>query len=451
MTACYTARHSSIQPSARFKVRGSAVTLSQWLGELETRHTKEIDLGLDRVLAVFERMQISSFLPYVITVAGTNGKGTTLQAISNGLSQAGLRVACYTSPHFHVFNERIVVNGRQVSDDVLVSAFEFVEHARAEISLSYFEFTTLAALYIFSESYAASNLDVAVLEVGLGGRLDAVNVVTPNIAIVTSIGLDHQDWLGDTVEQIAREKAGVFRKGSRNFVGESFPVTVIEELSRKGIVPQIYNDCFGRSVEGSTGPYLFNYKGGISRLDCVQDNDLPRNNLCLAMQACLVCLAERSIDIDNLVGLQGIANAVAKTSVPGRLEIVSKSPVTIFDVAHNGAAASMLAAYIDDRFCGSAPLLVFSCLKDKDIGDIVGAIGNRASHWYIAALDQVRAMSLSELESPINKAGYSVSSFNSIEDAYAAARVEALEQGRALIVFGSFYVLEALRDKVVEG
>ncbi|TNF36330.1 MAG: bifunctional tetrahydrofolate synthase/dihydrofolate synthase, partial [Gammaproteobacteria bacterium] len=206
---------------------GAARSLDHWLSLLETRHPSVIELGLDRIASVLQRMALPRLATHIITVAGTNGKGSTVACINALLVAQGMRTGVYTSPHLVRFNERIVIDGQPVDDDTLCAAFERIESVRGGISLTYFEFTTLAAFAVFADAA----LDAVVLEVGLGGRLDAVNAVDADIAVVTRIALDHQDWLGDSLEQIAAEKAGVMRAGKPAVIGQPAPPQSLREAA----------------------------------------------------------------------------------------------------------------------------------------------------------------------------------------------------------------------------
>lgn len=435
----------------------STRSLSAWLSDIEKRHPTEIDLGLDRVREVYDNLSLKNAMPRTVVVAGTNGKGSTVQALNNGLAALGLTVATYTSPHFHRFNERIRLNGKEVSDDELTLAFERVEQARGNTSLTYFEFTTLSAYVIFAERALAGELDVAICEVGLGGRLDAVNVIDADVSTVVSIGLDHQDWLGDTVEKIAHEKAGVFRAGKVSLIGESFPKSVELELRDKGIVAQRFGRDFGVVVADSSlyndelsdfgGAQMYNQSSSLTYFDAVADSTLPANNLCLAMQACIE-LVETADDWKALHHDFSLsAQAISSTSVFGRLELIDGEPLTLWDVAHNGAAAECLSEYVDSKFGDREVVAVFSCLKDKDIREIVSAINSCVASWYIAEIDNPRALPVSDIKSVFFEFDATLNSFDNLTSAYEAARDYARKVDAVLIVFGSFYVLEALRGK----
>lgn len=423
----------------------STRSLTAWLSDIEARHPKEIDLGLGRVRKVYDDLSLAEAMPKSVVVAGTNGKGSTVQSLCNGLSALGLTVATYTSPHFHRFNERIRLGGQEVSDDELVSAFERIEEVRGNTSLTYFEFSTLAAYVIFADRASAGELDVAICEVGLGGRLDAVNVLDADVSIVVSIGLDHQDWLGETVEKIAYEKAGVFRAGSVSLVGESFPECVELALRERGIDVQRYRRDFGL-VERDGLVQSYNKANSPVYFDAVADSPLPANNLCLAMQASIALIETRAEWKAIGHDFSLCAKAISSTSVPGRLEFVDGEPPVLWDVAHNGAAAECLSGHVESKFGTKNVIAVFSCLKDKDIHEIVSAMNTCVSSWYVAELDNSRALPLSSIRSKLTEFDATFHSFDHLEAAYLAAQDYARKADAVLIVFGSFYVLEALRE-----
>ncbi len=424
------------------------MTLSDWLSDLEQRHPTEIELGLDRVRLVFERLDLAGKMPFSIIVAGTNGKGSTLQGIANGLSALNLQVGTYTSPHLYRFNERVCLNGEPVDDGLLVWAFECVERAREDVSLTYFEFTTLAAFVIFQKGFEAGNLDAIVCEVGLGGRLDAVNILDGDVSIVSSIGLDHQEWLGDTLEKIAREKSGVFRVSKPALVGESFPQSVLDDLDRQGFSMTAFGKDFGL-YRHLNDTYTFNALSGALELNPCLTNSLPKNNLCLAMQACIIALESNEAWPDDFTSLSVCARAIANTSVAGRLQYVCDDPVTLFDVAHNEPAAAFLSAHLSEQHANMQVKAVFSCLKDKDIRAIVHCMSPAVNEWFIALLEGSRAMPVREIAQELKAVGARVSCFEDLKDAFEEASKKARDEDAMVLAFGSFYVLEAIGERTL--
>lgn len=434
-------------------------SLDDWLAFISETHVSEIELGLSRISAVYERMSIRSSLPCVITVGGTNGKGSTVAAIEKALLGQGLKVGAYTSPHIHTFNERVRINGANSSDQLLIDAFQSVERCREDTALTYFEYSTLAAFQVFASLNSGDGLDVVLCEVGLGGRLDAVNILDADIAVVTSIGLDHVDWLGNSVEGIAREKAGIFRSASVALVGETFPTTILRELESEFPKQKLLGRDFG-AFDGDS-KRQFNL---LTRLFNVEpfDSSLPLNNLMLALQACIELFdlmlgheaERRSSRIESMcvrllakpeVVFAELCKAIESCTLPGRVEVYSNKPLTILDVGHNAQAAQFLAEHISVKFQGARVFAVFSCLKDKDIHAILTPLLPVIDRWYVAPLTVERAFDRRELESAFNSLDTDVDFKGSIEDCMFVAQRDALAEGAVLLVFGSFYVVESAR------
>jgi len=364
------------------------MTLPQWLQWQETLHPREIDLGLDRVAVVADRMGVRLPARAVITVGGTNGKGSCVAMLEAVLLAAGYRVGAYTSPHLLRYNERIRINGKDIEDGGLCAAFQAVDDARGETTLSYFEFGTLAALRLFCDA----SLDVALLEVGLGGRLDAVNIVDPDVAMVTSIGIDHVQWLGDDRESIAREKAGIFRNG-RPAIGceVSPPVSLVQAARQIGApwfglgdqydyVPR--EDSWdwngpsggyaGLPLPALRGPHqLANAAGVLMALELLQDR-LP-------------------------VSVTAIHNGLQDVALPGRCQFVPGTVEMILDVSHNPHGAARLAEVLGLSRCTGRTHLVLGMLNDKDVGGFVAALSSSVDLWYPAGLDNPRGLSAEEL------------------------------------------------------
>ena len=423
-------------------------SLSAWLEYIESMHPVEIDMGLDRVRAVFHKLKVQSRLPYAVVIAGTNGKGSTLTAIQQGLSATGLRVGTYTSPHLYIFNERICLDGQYASDNQIVRAFELVEEARGDISLSYFEFTTLAAFVVFADLHL--ELDAIICEIGLGGRLDAVNVLDGDISAVVSIGLDHQDWLGDTLELIAKEKAGVFREDAINLVGASFSSEVLEGMRSRFDIDQ-YGAEFGLPIEGAKKSFHCGSKE--FQLDCVSNSPLPENNLSIAMQVSLAVLREQ--DLLSEASALCCAEAIRLTRLEGRMESWSldgcaQAPLVIADVAHNGAAAQYLATFVRNKHSDKRVTAVFSCLKDKDIRAIVEPMSKVVDHWCISTLEVPRAASVEVLKKTHLEYAADFSVYPSISDAYRGA-IALSGANDLVLIFGSFYVLQEIKENHKEG
>lgn len=426
----------------------SQATLADWLDHIAQTHSAEIEMGLGRVRQVWARMcegrSTGSWLANrTVIIAGTNGKGTTAFALAQLLMDQGFKVGVYSSPHLLHYNERVQVNARPLEDHALVEAFECVEQHRETIPLTYFEFGTLAAFAALSER----QLDVAILEVGLGGRLDAVNIIDADLAIITSVGLDHTDWLGEDLNQIAREKAGVLRQGQHVLLGEGLPA-VVDEMTHA-------LDCHALTVGKECG-----FRSGRLwlRRACDAPSDerfeldlpesyLPPNNVCLASQAYLELLAQLKADClsESAVPLVDQIAALERLRVPGRMELLHSRPDVFVDVCHNPHAGMYLASLLERMRPGYTRVVgVFSALEDKDISGLVQALQEQVDQWYIAPLQVPRAADLKRLETEVGNHTKDVLSFACLDEALGAA-VKGSTRDTLLIVFGSFYVVEAAK------
>lgn len=366
----------------------------------------------------------------VITVGGTNGKGSTVALASRILAAAGYRVGTFTSPHLLRYNERIVLEGREISDASLVAAFERIDAARGDDTLTFFEFNTLAALLIFD----TARVDAMVLEVGLGGRLDSVNAVDADIAIVTSIALDHMDWLGPDVESIGREKAGIFRAGRPAIFGSRDMPASIAEVARQLGTP-LYR--LGREFDWTHADERWSWRGRSSSYD-----DLPRPALVGDLQfdnASAVLCALECLSTRLPVTREAIERGLKTVTLPGRFQSIQRDGVEwILDVAHNPAAAQALAGQLAARRATGRTLAVCGILGDKDIEGVVSALRGSFDAWIVAGLDSPRAVPLSDLSQRLATAGANVVA----QAERVASGCEAAEQmaraGDRVVAFGSF-------------
>jgi dihydrofolate synthase / folylpolyglutamate synthase len=410
-------------------------TLAEWLAYLETLHPKAIALGLDRVKAVYARLAIGPECP-VLIVGGTNGKGSTATFIERMLDAGGYRAGLYTSPHLLAYNERVRIGGTLASDAELCTAFEAVEEVRGDTPLTYFEFGTLAALWLF----ARARLDGWVLEVGLGGRLDAVNVVDPDVAIVTTIAVDHTDYLGPTREDIGREKAGIFR-GDRIAIcaDRDPPASLVEHARAIGASLLTLGSDFGYAVEGAQ--WRYNGPGGARY-------GLPYPALRGSYQLANAAAALTALDAlhDRLpVGMGAVRHALVGIELPGRFQVLPGRPVTVLDVAHNPQAARAFADNLGAMGFHPRTLAVFGIMADKDIDAVIAALRPRVDHWLVATLPPPRGARASRLADRLAHAGAApeaIDTFDDVSDAYASARGVATEADR-IIVFGSFLTVAA--------
>ncbi|MDC3264100.1 bifunctional tetrahydrofolate synthase/dihydrofolate synthase [Porticoccaceae bacterium] len=414
--------------------------LAEWLTLLEARHPAEIDLGLARISAVWsaikqQRCQQGNaiVLPTVITVAGTNGKGSCLASMQGIMLGQGYRVGLFTSPHFLHYNERISVQGQPVEDQTIVCAFDEIEAVRGDTSLTYFEFGALAALLVFADA----DLDLMLLEVGLGGRLDAINIIDADVAIVTSIALDHQDWLGDTRELIAVEKLGIARPSRPLVVAEADgPVGFAQMIADTGAAPFIIGEDFNISPDANG----FSLEIKIATAESQRFRGLPSSGLlpvnkAAAIQA-LSC-AGFSLDRDK------VNAALTGLTLTGRQQqLVIDNRQVILDVAHNPAAATALAAAlppISGRY-----LAVASVLSDKDWRGIVEPLSEIFEHWGIAEISaSERATKAQTLHEVLYNAGLSSRLFESVEEAFQSA-LKAATKDDVIVVFGSFHTVSAV-------
>lgn len=424
--------------------------LSDWLALLETMHPKAIDMGLERVAQVKERLDIRFDCP-VIIVGGTNGKGSTCAMLESILLQAGYRVGLYTSPHLLDFNERARINGDPASDQALIEQFVEVEAKRAGISLTYFEFTTLAILRLFAQA----QLDAVILEVGLGGRLDAVNVLDADVAIVTSVDIDHTEYLGDTREQIGFEKAGIFRPGKTAICADPVPPKSLVDHAQ-AIGADFW--LFGRDYNYSGDKQQWNYGGRAQRRNSLGYPSLRGANQLLNASAALAALEALRHRLP--VGAQEVRNGLVMVELPGRFQVLPGQPAVILDVAHNPHAAATLAQNLDNMGFHRYTFAVFGAMQDKDIGGIIARLKDRVDHWCITDLPLPRAASAEQIRQKLLEAGvveqtqagaeHSIRTFASPAAAFANARSRAGENDR-IAVFGSFLtvagVMEAKRSE----
>ena len=412
--------------------------LAAWLERLEQLHPSAIDLGLARCGEVAQRLDLLDTAVTTITVAGTNGKGSTVAVMEAMLCASGARVGAFTSPHLVRYNERIRVDGAEVSDALIVEAFEAIEQARSAISLTYFEFNTLAALWIFKK------LDVAyqLLEVGLGGRLDAVNIIDADVAVVTAIGLDHQEWLGSDIETIAVEKCGIARDGCPCVVADSAaPVSVSTELQRIGAYEVLahrdyaYDDTYFESLE--VGSITWSLPAGI----------LPLNAAAglRALEAAGVVIAEELVT----AGIKRIAlKGRRESSRLGNIDIV-------LDVAHNPDAAAELKKFLDRHTPAQPTTAIFAVMSDKDCRDMIAAVEPVIDEWYLpTGIGGARGQSPEVVAGFISGTAHVKSTF---ESAFESA-LGSLANGGRLIIFGSFFTvgegmkaLEGLRRSQLDG
>lgn len=400
-------------------------TVSDWLTFVSSVHPAEIELGLDRVKEIAARLNLLSPSCTAIIVGGTNGKGSCVAGLAAIYRAAGYRVGTFTSPIFLKHNEQVRIDGQEASDEDFCEAFEKIESHRNNISLTPFEYHTLAALIIFKQY----PLDVLLLEVGLGGRLDAVNIIDADVAVVTSIDIDHVEWLGLTREEIAREKAGIFRQGKPAVCGDFSPPRSLSEYAN-----QIDTKLF---YQGKDFYYRENATHWSWMSQNIRYNDLPLTSLAIQNMA-TVLMAVELLQNQLPVTREAINQGLATVTLPGRIQ-VSEGPIRkIFDVAHNPAAVAFLAKQLQSMPCQGKTWAVFSMLADKDIFQSLLTIREVIDVWHIAPLPVKRGASQQVLAEALQKANiHHATFFTSIKEAYQSAFSHA-QTGDRLVIFGSF-------------
>ncbi|WP_318466465.1 bifunctional tetrahydrofolate synthase/dihydrofolate synthase [Photobacterium leiognathi] len=403
----------------------ATASLSIWLKYLEQLHTSAIDLGLERVKAVGQKADLLKPAPCVITVAGTNGKGSTCAMLEAILIEAGYKVGVYSSPHLVRYNERVRINNQELDDSEHTKAFASVEAARGDISLSLFEFGTLSALTLFK----THQVDVVVLEVGLGGRLDATNIVDHDVSVITSLAIDHVDWLGDNIDVIGYEKAGIFRSGKPAICGQPHPPATVPAHA-DDIGAELYQ--VGYQFEYQVEDNHWNWQCGAFDLTQLPLPNLPLPNAATALMA----LGAAELDISE----ENIINGLKKAQLPGRMQRVSEQPLIIMDVAHNPHSAEYFAnqlSKIKQKEGKNKIHAVVAMLHDKDIASTIAAMRDTVDDWYPASLTGPRAATAEEIlqHLPANCVG-----FDKPESAFDQALTQAGEDDM-VIVFGSFYTV----------
>lgn len=412
-----------------------ARTLAQWLQRLESLHPTTIELGLDRVRRVYERMQLDFASSKLVIVGGTNGKGSTCTMLTRVLMAAGKHVGTYTSPHILRYNERVLIGGREATDAELCDAFAAVEAVRGEVSLTYFEFGTLAALHCFAQR----RLDVLVLEVGLGGRLDAVNIVEPDVSILTNVALDHMDWLGDTREKIGHEKAGIYRRGRPAIYGElDMPESVATFAAQTGAnLLRLGRDYSWRQDNGTWRWEGRSRQGAPLWLTELPLVPFPLDNAAAMLQAL------QFLDVPFTPAQ--LRKGLLTSELAGRFqELRYRGRRVIIDVAHNPHAAANLAQNIRTRLAGHSVRLVLGMLNDKDSATVVRILAPEVAHIHAASLTGERGSPAKIIYNHARESGVSaVTCHDTVDDAFEAA-CAAANADDVVVVTGSFFTVAAV-------
>lgn len=406
-------------------------TLEAWLTYIGSLRTDVIDLGLDRVLSVATRLKVMNPGCPVITVAGTNGKGSCAAGLEAIYLCSGYRVGVFTSPFLFRYNEQVRIQGKEASDWLFCVAFEQIEAVRADVKLTPFEFNTLAAWIIFCQS----NLDVWILEVGLGGRLDAVNVIDADLAIVSSIAIDHAEWLGNTRELIGYEKAGIFRTGKPAVCGDFDPPLSLQAYAAEMNAPLF---CQGRQFGYEEQSMAWRFWSNDIRYEHLPIPKLALQNMATVLMA--IELMQALLPVNR----QAIEAGLSTVALPGRIQVLTGAVTQIFDVSHNPAAAAFLIKRLDALPCQGKTSAVFSMLADKDIVATLQVMQSCVDDWYIAALPVKRAASIDSLLAAFQAVHITqVTAYADISEAYRQAILDS-RPGDCLIVFGSFHVVAAV-------
>ena len=410
-------------------------SLSDWLSHLERIHPSAIDMGLDRVARVRDRLGLTPAFP-IVAVAGTNGKGSVCAMLESILSGAGYKVGIYTSPHLLRYNERVRVQGQEAADETLTHAFAHIERARSEVSLTYFEFGTLAAMDIFIREH----VDIAVLEVGLGGRLDAVNAFDSSCAVVTSIDFDHMEFLGNSRDSIGAEKAGIFRAGRPAICGEGeAPAGLLRRVEEIGARLHLIGRDFGFNAD----PNQWQFWSALGKRSALPypalRGDYQLGNAATALAA-LEQLRER-LPVD----MGAIRRGLLDVQLPGRFQVLPGRPMVILDVGHNPHAARALASNLRRLPGGGRTIAVFAMLKDKDIEGVAAAMRDDVDEWLVAGLSGPRGADAERIRQALAavRVGVPVAKFDTPVGAYQHA-IRSAGQNDKILVFGSFYTVGAV-------
>ena len=406
--------------------------LNEWLSYIESIHFTEIDMGLTRVKQVAEQLSISLAKINVITVAGTNGKGTTCAFLENALIVKDKSVAVYSSPHIERFNERLRINKSDIDDQALIKAFELIEKGRGNISLSYYEYTTLAALLIVQKQQP----DFLILEVGLGGRLDATNIIDADIAVLTTIDLDHQAFLGNTREKIGLEKAGIMRSGALAVVGDvNVPHSVVEYAESINVNAYYRDKNFSINRDNNSWSYTFRNN---THNDLIVPH-IPIDNVATA----LTVLSLLDINVDT----SKINSIIESTKVAGRTELFTQHCDILLDVGHNPQAARYLASQLKNTKYQRI-FAVVGMLIDKDITNALHPLMNKVDQWFLGNLSVNRGATAEDLAEKINLPSEYVNCFDNVTEAFKMASSIA-EPDDLILVYGSFYTVAEVRRLLV--
>ncbi|MDD1618459.1 MAG: bifunctional tetrahydrofolate synthase/dihydrofolate synthase [Methylococcaceae bacterium] len=408
-------------------------SLKGWLDWQESLHPVKIDLGLERAAQVYHALNPDCIKPITITVAGTNGKGSCIAYLEAIYRAQGYRVGAYSSPHILKYNERIKIDGKPVSDELICEAFARIESVRCNTSLSYFEFGTLAALDIFWRS----GLDIQLLEVGLGGRLDAVNIIDPNVSLITSIGIDHIDWLGETREAIGQEKAGIFRAKTPAIIGDCDPPeSLLQSAIDKDARLYCINKDFGYKKQTTTWDWF----AGDRHISQLPEPGLKGEHQYRNASSVILAVEvlAKSLPVSDMAIRIGLKNI----QLLGRFQLIDDKIPVLIDVGHNPEAVKTLVDYLNMTFPDKRIHAVFSMMKDKDIAGVLEIMNPVVYDWFFAPIANPRAATEPLMRKIFSQSSVSRISFGftGFADAFNAAKNQSLEND-LLLVFGSFFLV----------
>ncbi|AWB56892.1 bifunctional tetrahydrofolate synthase/dihydrofolate synthase [Colwellia sp. Arc7-D] len=423
--------------SKMIKGHSARNNLTEWLSYLESIHSVEIELGLTRINAVAKKLNIAFPSSTVITVAGTNGKGTTCAFLENAFLAQNLTCSVYSSPHIERFNERLRLNKVEVNDDDLVNAFETIERTREDISLTYYEYTTLAALLILT----AQQPDVIILEVGLGGRLDATNIVDADVAVITTIDLDHQAYLGNTREAIGFEKAGIMRSNKIAVIGDTNPPNSMIEHAKCIGAKSYFRDKNFMIEQSNNNDWQ--WQSDRHKFSGLSDCKIPQDNVCTAIMVLSVLSDKLALTLDSTF----INTVIDETIVAGRMEKFSDGCDVILDVGHNPQAARYLASQLQQLNYPKVHA-VLGMLADKDTTNTVAPLLPLVSHWYIGTLDAPRGRAAKSILESTQIDTTKVNCFDNVSQAFKMAKHNA-KATDLILVFGSFFTVAEIRRLLV--
>jgi len=413
-------------------------SIHEWMSFIENISPKEIELSLDRVLQVYKNLNIKQNFS-VVMIAGTNGKGSTCAFLESLYHYSEYKVACYSSPHFFTFNERIRINKIPCSDEVIVDALFKINEARNNIPLTFFEMTTLAAILIF----ANEDIDLAIMEIGLGGRLDAVNILNPDVSLITSISLDHQEFLGNSLDKIFREKSGIFRPNKNAVINFKSDEEFLNKfrINSSAIVSELETDY--KIVETNSGIEFIGQKISFLNLPKPSLNGKKQlQNLSGALHVAELLIKKYPLTEEVL------KKAIKQTNITGRLQIIKNKPLIILDVAHNEESAESLNQFFKEKRQEGKVRCVFSLLRDKNIIDITKQFIDYVDEWYISELNTNRACKAKEIISKLTeqRENIIIKLFKTTQEAFLAAYINSTVDDN-IMAFGSFFIVsEILED-----